>query len=84
MAMYRNVTEQEFFAYLETCDFPVGWMGNGEMGRDYFNKTTGKLVARYGHGMMFNTYTMVDQDDEGDEYTRDRKEEYFRRLQTKK
>jgi hypothetical protein len=73
---YIQATEQKFNEYLEKSDSPLKWMGKGSMGRDYFNLTTGKLVATYGHGSVFNIYTLVEQDEDGDDFTRDREEEF--------
>ena len=80
MTRYIQVSEQAFFDYLENCDFSVRWMGNGSMGRDYFNDLAKRLVATYGHGFTVNAYSLIEQDEEGDEFTRDREAELLHRL----
>jgi len=84
MVKYIDVKEADFFNYLENCEFPVRWMGNGSLGRDYFNENTKKLVATFSHGFVSNIYTLINQDGEGDDYTLDREEEFLVRLNSRR
>lgn len=64
MEIVSQVTEKFFNDFLGSCSFPVTWAGNGSMGRDYFNKETGKMIATYSHGFVANEYFLIDYFDD--------------------